>query len=57
MEFKGKEAYFLTPTNKYGLSKVEPKNITEDNFTYLTRLTINWEEMVYGELSKPYYLL
>lgn len=51
MEFKGNEAYFLTPTNKYGLSKVEPKNITEDNFTYLTRLTINWEEMVYGELS------
>lgn len=51
MQFKGSEAYFLTPTNKYGLSLKEPKDITEDNFTYLARLTIDWDKMVYGELS------
>ena len=45
MKFNGNKAYFLTPTNKYGLSKVEPKDITEDNFTYIARLTIDWDKM------------
>lgn len=52
MKFNGSEAYFLTPTNKYGLSKVEPKNITEDNFTYLARLTIDWDKMNKDDLTK-----
>lgn len=51
MRFNGDNAYFLTPTNKYGLSVKEPKNITDDNFTYLAKLRIDWDKMVYGELS------
>ena len=52
MKFNGNKAYFLTPTNKYGLSKVEPKDITEDNFTYIARLTIDWDKMNKDDLTK-----
>jgi len=45
LKFEGNNAWFVTPDNKYGLSKFPMKNITEGDFSFLTSIRVNWNKM------------
>ena len=45
LKFEGNNAWFVTPDNKYGLSKFPMKNITENDFSFLTSIRVNWDKM------------
>lgn len=45
LTFNGKDAWFVSPDNKYGLSRYPAKNITEGNFSFLARIKVNWDLM------------
>jgi len=45
LRFNGKRAWFVTPENKYGLSKYPLRNITNSNFTFLVKTRVNWDVM------------
>lgn len=45
LRFNGKRAWFVTPENKYGLSKYPLRNITNSNFTFFVKTKINWNLM------------
>lgn len=45
LKFEGSNAWFVTPDNKYGLSKFPMKNITEGDFSFLTSIRVNWNKM------------
>ena len=45
LKFEGNGAWFVTPDNKYGLSKFPMKNITEGDFSFLTSIRVNWNKM------------
>lgn len=45
LTFNGKDSWFVSPDNKYGLCKYPVKNITEGNFSFLARVKINWNKM------------
>jgi len=45
LKFEGNSAWFVTPDNKYGLSKFPMKNITEDDFTFLATIKVDWNKM------------
>ena len=45
LRFNGKRAWFVTPENKYGLSKFPLRNITDSNFTFLVRAKVDWRVM------------
>jgi hypothetical protein len=45
LKFEGNNTWFVTPDNKYGLSKFPMKNITESDFSFLTSIRVNWDKM------------
>ena len=45
LKFNGTNAWFVTPDNKYGLSTYAMKNITEDDFSFLTHIKVDWDKM------------
>lgn len=45
LKFEGNNAWFVTPDNKYGLSKYPMKDITEGDFSFLTSVKVNWDKM------------
>lgn len=45
LTFNGKDAWFVSPDNKYGLCKSPAKDITEGNFSFLARVKVNWDKM------------
>jgi hypothetical protein len=46
MIIEGNSAWYVSPSNRYGLSKVTSNNITNSDFTFLCRIKIDWEKMV-----------
>jgi hypothetical protein len=49
LRFNGKRAWFVTPENKYGLSKYPLRNITNSSFTFLVKTKIYWDAMENGK--------
>jgi hypothetical protein len=45
LKFDGQGAWFVTPDNKYGLSRFPMKNITEGDFSFLTTIRVDWDKM------------
>jgi hypothetical protein len=52
LKFDGRSAWFVTPDNKYGLSTYAMKNITENDFSFLTEITVNWDKMNPNDLTR-----
>lgn len=52
LKFNGKSAWFVTPDNKYGLSTYPMKNITDDDFTFLTEVSVDWSKMNPADLTR-----
>lgn len=48
MIFSGRDAWFVPPTSKYGLSKVDSKNLHLNDFTFLARIKVDWDFLQYG---------
>jgi hypothetical protein len=46
MIFNGTEAWFVPPTSKYGLNKIDAKDIQLNDFTFTARIKIDWDYMV-----------
>ena len=52
LKFEGNGAWFVTPDNKYGLSTYAMKNITDNDFSFLTEVTVNWDKMNPNDLTR-----
>lgn len=52
LKFDGQTSWFVTPDNKYGLSKYPVKNITNDNFSFLAEIDVNWDKMNPNDLTR-----
>lgn len=50
LDFNGDDAWFCPPQNKYGLSKQPIKDITNDDFSFLSKINVDWNSM-HGETS------
>jgi hypothetical protein len=44
--FKGKESFFVPPNNKYGLNFGDVINFTNGNFSFVTRVSIDKDEII-----------
>lgn len=45
LKFNGKNPWFLFPENQHGLSLSPVKNITNDDFSFIAKIKVNWDEM------------
>lgn len=45
LSFDGKTAWFIQPDSQYGLSTSPIKKITTDNFSFITKVKIDWDKM------------
>lgn len=45
ISFNGNQSWFLTPDSKYGLSLFPCKNLTNDDFSFLARIKVDWSKM------------
>lgn len=52
LNFNGGDAWFCPPQNKYGLSKQPIKDITNDDFSFLARVKVDWNSMVGGSPTR-----
>ena len=50
--FQGKNAWFASPDNKYGLSTSPAKNITDGDFSFLAKIRVNWDKMNPDNLTR-----
>lgn len=46
MIFNGSDAWFIPPTSRYGLSRVNSKDLHLADFTFLARIKVDWDYMV-----------
>lgn len=52
IQFNGSEAWFVSPDNKYGLSKFPAKKITDGDFSFLAKIKVNWNKMNPNDLTR-----
>jgi hypothetical protein len=52
LKFNGKDAWFVTPDNKYGLATYAMKNITHGDFSFLVDVQVDWDSMNPDDLSR-----
>lgn len=45
IKFDGTTSYLVPPKNRYQLSNYEPYNITEDDFTFVSKVKVDWDKM------------
>lgn len=45
LKFNGNQAWFITPDSKYGLSRLPAKYLTNNDFSFLTKIKVNWFKM------------
>lgn len=45
LSFDGKTSWFISPDSQYGLSTYPIKKITTDNFSFVTKVKIDWDKM------------
>lgn len=45
IKFEGKDAWFIAPNNKYGLSRFPLGKITEDDFSFFVKVKVDWDKM------------
>ena len=50
--FNGDGAWFVAPDNKYGLSHQPAKTITDNDFSFLAKIRVNWDKMNPDDLTK-----
>jgi hypothetical protein len=50
--FDGNSSWFVSPDSKYGLSKMPAKNITDDDFSFLTKMKVDWDKMNPDDISR-----
>ena len=48
ISFDGNTAWFVAPTNRYGSSRVSVQDITTKNFSFLARVSVDWDKMIPG---------
>lgn len=52
MKFNGNSAWFVSPDNKYGLSKFPAKKITDGDFSFLAKIKPYWDKMNPNDKSR-----
>jgi hypothetical protein len=46
MIINGDSVWFVPPTSRYGLSKVSSRHLTNNDFTFLCQIKVDWSKMI-----------